>query len=193
MAVIDTPFSVALGNMAMETIPYAGAGGMAMVNTPVPRAEVNFTFQSGAVTLSGSGDTQSLTISCALPPSFAYIVQEVSITDLAGVDGDNWDNFGISRIRVDTPDKTWKHSLDLFSRGSYQSSPTTRGKSYHLAAPGELNRMLIPLVSANLVILLQNPTTQDSAMIVGAFFARFLQFDVNQAYFYGANVPLPVR
>jgi len=194
MAVVTTAFSVALGNMRMQTIPYVGGGSMEKVNTPIPRAEINFEINNGAVTLSGVGDSQTIDITCVLPLSFAYVVQEISLTNLVGVDGDAWEPIGICRIRnnsIELP--TWKHSMDLFSRGHYFVSATTRGRGYHLASPGELNRMIIPGTSANLVIQLSNITLNQSAMTIDGFLARFLVFDVNQAYFYGGNTPIPVR
>lgn len=195
MAIVTSSFSVALGNMVMQTVPYVGAGDMDKVNTPIPRSEINFQISDGAVTLSGVGDSQSLVITCVLPPSFAYVVQEVSLFNLTGVDADAWQNFGTCRIRNNTaePTQVWKHSLDFFSRGPFFVSATTDGKSYHLASPGELNRLIIPGTNASLVIALHNPTLNDSAMVVDGFLARFLQFDVNQAYHFGSNVPIPVR
>lgn len=193
MAVITTSFSIALGNMKMETVPYVGAGDMAKTGTPIPRSEVNFTVSDGAVTLSGSGDSQTLNLTCELPLSFAYVVQEISIHNLVGIDAENWEDKGQCRIRVYTTEGSWKHSLDLFSRGHFFSTATTNGKSFHLASPGELNRLVIPGTRANLVIALSNPTLEQSAMVLDGFLARFLVFDVNQAYNFGANVPIPVR
>lgn len=193
MAVVDTTFAVSLGNMIMETIPYVGAGNMAKVNTPIPRSEINFQISDGAVTISGAGDSQTLTISCDLPLSFAYVVQEISMTSLQGDDADAWENFGVCRIRNNVTGGTWKHSMDLFSRGDFFVSATQTGKSYHLNSPGDLNRLIIPGTSANLLVRLANPTLDQSAMVIDGFLARFLQFDIGQAYHYGANVPVPVR
>lgn len=193
MAVITSAFSVALANMTMETIPYTGGGTMEQVNTPIPRAEINFIINDGSVTLSGVGDTQLINITCNLPLSFAYIVQEISISQLVGVDGDAWANFGLCRLRNNNSVGAWKHSFDLFSRGNYFVTATTQAKSYHLSAPGELNRLVIPGTSATLITTLANVTTNQSAMILDGFMARFLQFDINQAYFYGANTPIPIR
>lgn len=192
MAIVYTTFKVASGNMTMDTVPYAGAGGMDFTNSPIPRAEVNFIVTGGAITISGVGDSQIVRFICQLPLSFAYVVQEVSVFQLYGDDIAQWQNITSCRIRNNQSGKTWAHSLDLFSRGQYNKDALL-SKSYQLNAPGELNRLIIPGTSADLTVEIANPTTDQSVMAVDSFFARFLQFDVNQAYFYGANTPIPVR
>lgn len=196
MAIVTTTFNLANANMEMQRIPYSGIGAMDAVNTPIPRAELNYLISAGDIAVATGGDSQKITIVCDLPLSFAYVVQEISILSLEGVDGDEWENFGVCRLRTTSPSGTWSHSLDLSSRGAYSRLITATpgwGKSYHLTAPGELNRLIIPGTSANLLISLRNPTVDGSAMVIAGFMARFIQFDVNQAYFYGANTPVPVR
>lgn len=195
MTVVNTQLNVAAGNMTMEVIPYVGAGDMGKVNTPIPRAEINFQVNSEAIAVATGGDSQRLLINCALPLSFAYVVQEISIYNLAGVDAGDWETVASCRIRnTAISGKTWAHSFDLWSRGTYSASPTTNtARSYHLSSPGDLNRLVIPGSNANLDVGVSNPTVDGTAMSIDGFLARFLQFDINQAYFYGANTPLPVR
>lgn len=193
MAIVYTTFQTSSTNMTMEVVPYMGAGDMDKVNTPIPRAEINFIVTSGAITISGVGDTQELRFICALPNSYAYVVQEISIFQLYGDDIDAWENWGACRIKNNQSGKTWAHSMDLWSRGEYNKD-AIGSKNYHLSSPGELNRLIIPGVGgANLQVTLSNVTTDQSAMVVDGFLARFLQFDINQAYFFGANTPVPIR
>lgn len=195
MAVVNTSINVAAGNMVMETIPYVGAGGMDTVNTPIPRAEVNFQINDVDIPVATGGDTQRVLIKCVLPLSFAYVVQEISVYSLYGVDAADWGATPTCRIRnTAIGGRTWAHSMDLWSRGVHSASPITiKSRSYHLSCPGELNRLVIPGTDANLDINLVNDTADGTAMTIDGFLARFLQFDINQAYFFGANTPIPVR
>jgi len=192
MAVVTSSFNLDAGNMVLQTVPYVGAGGMDLVNTPVPRAELNFQIELGAVTLSGVGDTQAVNIKCVLPLSFAYLVQEISITGFFGTDANDWDDWGICRIKsINTePTQTWQHSFDLWSRGAFGVG--LDGKNYHLNTSPDLNRLAIPGVSADLTVILANTASNKSAMTIN-FLARFLQYDINQAFSLGPNVPVPVR
>lgn len=195
MALVTTTFSVGNGGVLMERFPYTGAGDMQKMQTGIPRSEVNFLMTSGFIAASAVGDNQRFIINCDLPSSYAYVLQEVSLSNLVGVDGANWDPNTITTIRTINIDQSeWRHSLDFFSRGdTWDGIAGSVSKSYHMSFINPLKRLIIPGQSATLQIHVTNETEEQSSMLIAGFFARFLEFDVNQAHFYAANTPDPTR
>lgn len=194
MALLTTAFNVANGTMALKTTPYQGAGDLQKQSTGIPRAELNYTISNGVIALSGVGDSQRIVITCELPLSYAYVLQEVSLCNLTGVDGDNWPDRGFACIRNNLLNGTdWKSAVDIFSRGDFSDAVGGFGKSYICPSNNYVSRLIIPETSANFLMNLHNITTNQSAMTLGAFHCRFLQYDIAQAYTWPVNSPVLTR
>lgn len=94
----------------------------------------------------------------------------------------------------------YKQSMDFFARPHYNLSATTLARSYHLANVDPIGKVMTPSQTSagatgamTLQIQLMNVDLNQSAMIIDGFYARFLEFDLNQARFWAVNTPIPVR
>ncbi len=191
MALITTTYSVAAGNLILDRQGYIGYSDAERRFTSIPRGELSFSVKNGPITLSGVGDTQALDINCTLPPGFAYVLEDMSIFNLGGVDADAWGNFGECRIINTPPRGAWNQAFDLRSPGEYFQSGTTTAKSFFIPY-NPFQKLIIPQGTCNLFTSLFNDTTNQSAMTF-SYLARFWIFDIEQALHQPVNWPIPVR
>lgn len=191
MAIVTTTFSVEAGNVILDRQGYIGVGDEARRYTSIPRGEINFSIKNGAIALTGVGDSQELNINCTLPPGYAYVIEDISIFKLAGVDGDAWESNAECRVINSPPRGAWTQAFDLRSPGEYFQTSTTSAKSFYIPY-NPFQRVMVPQGSCNLFIALFNGTTNQSAMTFN-FLARFWVFDVEQSYSQGINWPIPTR
>lgn len=174
-------------------LPFVGSGPQQQYGSPIPRAEVTFSAQSTAVAASAAGDSQMLRITCTLPPSFAYVLQEVNLFELVGDDVGNWENCSSSRISNSAPTDTWVYALNVCSSGKFEVAGFGVTKSWFLEPGGGLRKVIIPGTACDLVVHIGNDTLEQSSVSLGSFFARFLVFDIQQAHNYVMNTPQIVR
>ncbi len=82
---------------ALRTFPFQVPGGLVQQYTAVPKARLTFQALDTTIVAKGIGDTTSITITCTLPPNFAYTfeycqIEIVCLTDIS--DADNFDDVG---------------------------------------------------------------------------------------------------
>lgn len=195
MSVVKTTFTV----IPTEQL-FVGAGGMDKINTFIPRSELIFSRIAGVVILSGSGDTQHCSIVINLPRGYGYVLSDWSFYLRETVSGDllNWDAAPTCYL-VDSPtDPTWiKH----VAMGRAGLSKTDAGLNQYTYYASDLcTKMIIPKNPPNpdagdtgrLQCDITCQTTNQAALLIYCF-AKFLKFDLNQAWGYMANTPIPVR
>lgn len=191
MAVITTTFTP-----EPSPDPYSGVSQLIIDNSDVSRGEIVFSVFDGAVALSGVGDNQFITITCLLPLNYSYTLADffLSITSTAG-ETNGFDDALACRLLDDNTgtDRTFAFMLPNhagpianFSAGLKEvltycldCFPTQLLKS---AGQGALN----------LNVQCFNATANDAAYEVN-FYARFQQFDINQALNAQVNRQTPVR
>lgn len=174
--------------------PFAGKGALTRDRSDVPRAEVRFLENGAAVTLSGAGDDQRISVICDLPINFAYVISELHLKLSSVVNG----------VTV-----TWQDvaSASFRDGGSPQQRIPFEGSSTGVSGPTQdqkANRIYqfnnLPLViwkmapgaMGNLQLTCHNINEEEPAVTMD-FYARFLQFDLEQAIHYAPNVPTLTR
>lgn len=165
--------------------------------TQIPRAEIIFR-GSPSITLAGVGDTQRFQIHCILPTGYAYVYIEGRVSLRESVVGDlaNWEDEACFLIQDDSAGSGWSYPMRMTKEAVgaiCQGSITLREAVFEPSSP-PLKKVIVapPGLTPRLFFDVSNVSTNDAAM-TSFFFFRFLQFDLNQAFFYAVNTPTSVR
>jgi len=158
--------------------------------TPYPKAEIVYNIQDGAITVAGAGEDQALVISCALPTSFAYVLQDLTMTIKAAGDIDDWRLAALAKLK-DATAAAWELDM-VFEGSSLMGSAAAQLRTYGLRTEPPQKMLLATGGGATLTITLDNPVIDGEAAEVD-FFARFLQFDLNQGFRTSVNTPILTR
>lgn len=177
-----------------KIIPYIGpAPSQDLWNTVIPRAEIIFSEIATVVTAAAAGEDQLLLVTCTLPEGFGYVLRDFSMrmADTEVGDTADWEDNGDLQLQ-DGPGNstsTWIHSMGI-EKEVVSASATLSAGIYRLWG-NTLSKVLIP-TGGGLVMLTRNLTIDGGPMFLN-YFARFLQFDLNQTYRAILNTPIPVR
>lgn len=146
----------------------------------MPRAEVHYDIIGGSVTLSGVGDQQAIEVLCFLPVNFAYAIVDLFMDlCIAGTAANTWDrsarcsfnNANVGRtISVIFPAQAAEDSNTVNSQ-CLQWVPSTLPKIVQAAPPG--------INDPFLHVGIENSELNKGAGTFN-FFARFLQYDIEQ-------------
>lgn len=195
MALTSTTFSP---NALLE--PYIGpAPTQDLWNTLIPRAAIIFSVVQGAITTGGAGNEQKVIMNCKLPSGFAYAMREfvffINDNDDAG-DVDDWDDQAYLTLRDDFAGEStssWVYAIGAEKPSVSAHTTVTNLNSAYKPINPLLQKLVIPRAAGGLLQFTSFNLVQDGgAMIVNAF-ARFLQYDLNQAYRAIVNTPVPTR
>ncbi len=192
MAVVTTTITPAL-----RYFPYSGLPDSYKERSPFPRGELTFVADTEAIALTGAGDNQNLRIRCTLPQGFAYVLADLAFDVFAAVAGDA-NNFPVNATAfiVDSSvagqDRTYRTDFSMISESSSLTPgnliktyrPVNQGGKVIRCAPGQTGEMRLDAF---------NLTANDGAYTLHTFFARFLQYDIEQAHHYQVNSPVPTR
>jgi len=158
--------------------------------THYPKAEIQFQQRDFLITASGVGDTQRLLIDCALQTSYAYTLVDLSLAIFGNENVDNWG----AECNVDLLDNTevnWSIPIPFI-----RNTDTPSGPGFYRAfwPPHRLPQKTILSTSTGSLLRLQlSNATTNNAQITGRFYARFLQFDLNQGYRTSIQSPILTR
>lgn len=177
-----------------SSVPYIGAAPTRVQwPTNIPRSEKIFTAINFAVTVASGGDTQAIIVTCVLPEGFAYVMLEGAV-QLTGADIADWNPavFATLDDRTANPQLRDVYQVDrggVASAGGAGAGLTTCYRCLNCPT-----KMLIPSASpgGQNRWVLENLVVDGAAMTVICYF-RFLVFDLNQAYYWAVNTPMPVR
>lgn len=172
--------------------PFIGIGvPAAQLTTFIPSAELIYTANE-SITVAGAGEDQQLTISCALPASFAYVLVESSFR-IRGVDSADWNAVAGSELSDSTggPNRV-SIPLAYKSEGVHNDTTTQIDRQYRLLESP--TKLLVPKPSDNAFFSVEvfNPNIDGTSESV-KFYARFLRYDRNQAQFWQVNTPVYTR
>lgn len=158
-----------------------------------PMAEIVFTSKDEDITLSGVGDSQAVSWICNLPPGYGYTFEELNFGMYNSVDPtevDGWSVPSFSNL-VDQSPSLW--ITPVLVERSVATPIASNGLRVWTPTAGLPKKVVQAIgTGANFQINLQNLNTNKSALKVRAF-ARFFQFDLNQAYRTSVNAPVLVR
>lgn len=174
-------------------VAYIGpAPSQELWQTPIPRGEIDFIEQTAAVTISGAGDNQLLQIQCGIPRGFGYVLMDAYMT-MQNIDVDAWSAATRFRILDSAATPTWRVN-QRFEAGSVINTGTLFfHRTWQLVAPAWQKVIICDKGDdGQLLVQVMNLTLDQAAGSVD-FLARFLQFDLNQAYRWSVNTPFPVR
>jgi len=186
MAVATTTFTP-----APLIFPYAGLDTLGGDRSAHPFAELRFTVLSGAVAVEAGGDSQKVDVTCNLPVNFAYTLMNAHYA-IFGADIADWENgcdsfwtdgfgSGNNTRSMISPIATWNEAV----------SETAKVFRFDIAHLG----VLLPNSPASqpqFRVRNANPVINGSVMAIN-FHARFLQFNIEQAYNFAVNSPTPTR
>lgn len=167
---------------------FVGFGpGMAEWVTEIPQAEILFYEEAGVITAATGGDTQSLTVTCALPKGYAYAMVEC-YQAIFCADISEWDAALYAEVTGVDPD--YKTMLSMEGKATFRNSAVP-AKVYPLEQP--LLKIVVP--GADGAQFLTFSTNQTAAGAAGTvrMFARFLRYELNQAHYWAVNTPTLVR
>lgn len=180
-------------------VPYIGPIPTQLLwDTIIPRAEILFTEKAGAVIAAAAGDDQRFLFDCIMPTGFAYAFQDFSMGIIGAEAGDidDWEdnaNLTLRDSSLSAADSTWIYQLGAEKAPAAAAiSPTLDRGVYRSFAP-YLKKLIIPRPSGGILQFLAYNLTIDGGPITIEGFARFLQYDLNQAYRAIVNTPVPVR
>lgn len=161
--------------------------------TPIPRGEALFAINDGSVLAAAAGASQSFSITCVLPSTFAYIMMEASIElyDQEAGDIATWDSSIRCSVREDVTAPAWTASPRMDAGSTYSLSAVLKGKSYQVADVPR--KMIVPGIAGGLAYFEAMTTTIDLGILKINALIKFLEFDLNQAHYYAVNTPVPVR
>lgn len=190
MALITTT----LTPLATQLPFIAPAPSIELWETQVPRGEIVFVEQAAAITIAGVGDDQKLQINCDLPRGFAYVLVGSNMM-ITGADVAQWQNNASFRLRDsnDAASARWTIHQRYQADSTVMTIGATLNKVYELESKAVSKVILCNLsVPGQLKIQVRNITTDQAAGTVD-FFARFFQYDLNQAFRWAVNSPVLVR
>ena len=177
--------------------PYAGIPDIDAAFTSIPRGHIDVSVESFAIALVGAGDTQLLRLSVDLPRNFAYSLVNVatSIRNNTLLTVKFEDNATLKLENASGAARTIVYDVPMTALGVATAGPTPLGlKIWGPTAPVP-NLVLKPATSVSQVRMsyqVNNGTDNDVAHQFN-FYAKFLQFDIEQTLHYAPNAPIPVR
>lgn len=158
-----------------------------------------FSTVDDTVTAAAAGKDQKLTVDCKLSAGFAYILVDWSACLEDGTDdGDTLDWSDHAALALNENHDTAASSIWVYNMGAEKpaiglDAGLSTSAEYRPYNPRFLTKLLIPSsTGAKLQFVIWNLTIDGGAMTF-TYFARFLQFDLNQAYRAIVNTPVPVR
>lgn len=180
-------------NPTLEPFPYAGMPERQRGQTPIPSREMRCYTRDKSITAGGAGNEQRLVVQLDLPPNYAYVLVDLSC--MLGLAGSiNWDAViqgylqdGLTTVKSRIP-------MELFSHGITEY--TAAGSERRVWIPEDIPRAtLIPSVAGEQVRLHLETinSTQNDGAASFTFYARFLEFTIEQAHHWQVNTPEPVR
>lgn len=180
-------------NPSEKGFKFIGLPNINEFNSYVPRQEIIFGTESGSVTLSGVGDTQSLFFRNVLPAGFAYAMSELScmIQDTVAGQLDDW-KAPTCYITDSDADPGYKVGLTMRVDTTVLSSGLTK-QVWQVESP--LKQLIIPrgqATDAFVQVGSFNASTNKAALTFWGY-ARFFQYNLNQAHYWAVNSPVPVR
>lgn len=162
--------------------------------TQHPKAEMIFSVGSETITAPGAGNTAVVTIACALPKSFAYVLRELSMQILA-TDASDWPTSGLTTLRDTNVATQIRVPIPLTSTqvGVSAAFGDAAGIRTYFVEAGIPDKTLLAVKGgANLDVNIKNPV-EDGAAATLRFYCRFLQYDLNQGYRTSVNAPVLTR
>ena len=186
--------------------PWSGLPDQVRDQSRVPRGDVRFLINRELLSKPAAGEDIDLQVFMTLPSNFAFAVAEVNaqIDATTGNDSNLWDASGQFNFNDGTPPGQIiyrqiagyvgvSRTVDA-NAGEYGKLTTTGGKRiYSIQDPP--NAILVPQNQSSCISLFRvaNPTIDDNRNYVFTLFARFLMYDIQQAYNYEPNTPQLVR
>lgn len=190
MAVITTSITPSL-----KVFPYSGVPELLLDRSDFPRSEIEFKVLNGAIALTGVGDSMFVALACVLPLNYAYTLSDFFLTIHSAAGATN--NFNTALTLFINDDvlglvRTYEIFLPNESTSAMFGATMIDTKTYCITCfPTQL---LKGETGGQIELSIQgtNETTNDTAYTLD-FFARFQQFDVNQAQNADVNRQTPVR
>lgn len=163
--------------------------------TQYPKAEIIFQTWNESVTLAGVGDTQNITVTCNLPVSYGYTLMEASFF-MYGVNVADWEAGTLAEVyNASTPvagSTDWSIPLAFERTATSKDFSGNEYGTWYLRSPPPTKVVLAINGGAKLEIVLFNAVTNGAAC-TARFFARFLQYDLNQGFRTSINSPVLTR
>jgi len=146
---------------------------------------------NGSVPVEAGGDSQKLDIQCDLPVNFAYVLAEAHFS-IFGADITEWetvaDVFLTDGSGSGDQNRTEIKAIPAWSEGVVGTLLAFRFDFQGLGVTLPANSVSVPQMR----LIIANDTIDGSVMTVN-WSCRFLQFNIEQAYHYAVNSPLPIR
>lgn len=163
---------------------------------PIPRAELLFVINAGAITLAASAEDQDFSISCLLPEGYGYVLSDCSayLQDAEVGDIADWSasmhSFLSNSNNADA--KRWFAAQRIQGGDVVGVTSVIGTRAYQLVQAS--TKIIIPIAgnSGQLKVTGFNSTVDGGPMTL-YFLAKFLEFDLNQSYHWAVNTPWPVR
>jgi len=155
-----------------------------------PSAEVLFLDPGSAVTKGGVADDQRLLIQCFLPRSFAWVLTELNFR-MTATDANDWDSVARAFLQDGTAAPSWSSNIRIQNDGVSHNSSLALTRSYFGTQLPK--KVVIPSADDGLLEIKLFNVNLDGVAATIQFFARFLRYDLNQAYLWGVNTPALIR
>lgn len=181
---------------APQRTGYIGLG-LNDVSSLIPQAEVNFILRADTVIEAAAGKDQQLIIRCDLPAGFAYIFQGAQLLCDETEAGDmaDWNTDLRSFLQNTTAaapaQGRWLYPLSFTGGDLVNNSAVLKSRTFIAEAQSKL---VIPLFGtvARMDSAFWNVVIDGGALTIN-FVAKFLEYDLNNAYHWAINTPIPVR
>lgn len=166
--------------------------------TQVPKAEIVFSGNNETVTAAAAGESQRLRIHCLMPKGFAYVFMEgsVQMRETEVDDLNDWSDNASCLITADEillNDFVYYKQIDKPAEGAPSSSETLKEAVYTFRHEG-LNKVINPRNNSQPVLRFDTTNLViDGGPLTTYFYFRFLQFDLNQAFYWAVNSPFATR
>jgi len=177
----------------VTVFPWQGLDDIRRDKSEIPRAEVRYFVNAGAITDSGVGDTQSVRIQCDLPKNFAYVLLDLNMSMYSTAVAPIGFNNAIASI-ADANFSQFNITWGLEKMAS-QSLGALAFDTWNCSRDNLPSVTLIPPSDGSMIQLtvdLYNETTNQTGY-AAYFFARFARYDISQAYHWAVNTPTLTR
>lgn len=181
----------------MIRFPYIAPPALAIPDswlTPIPRGEGIFSIFNGVVAAPSAGDSQSLSINCILPNSFAYVLVEVTcrLQDTEIGDSADWDDNMQSYVTDDASNGSWLAAPQTPGlRYRTNNLQVVGGQAFQMMLPPK--KMILPKSDEGGLFLTNYNNSIDGGPMQIFFMAKFLEYDLNQAHFFAVNTAVLTR
>ena len=174
-----------------QFFPLTGLPDVTQNKTSLPKAECYFIGVSEAITASGAGDTQSLSVTCSLPQNFAYTLLDISFR-VWGIDSSKpFETCGFAGFTDLRPSLGQVLALAHMCEGTSHNTGTTQEQVYAFN-----NRPTAVAIAdsgpSSFEIYLGNTNTQVQASNA-EFLIRFGVYNIDQAHHVQVNAPQLTR